>query len=191
LKFSVQRVVDVHSWAIEGEGLIDLRKGTKFRSGELERVATAELLPAWQSGQGAEAATAIEKFAQEHSKDIRKQSRVDPNEDLAAYREWERSVGKWMFGAEHVRLAYSLEYGNLKIERLSPGSRGIVLLLLYLAVDKEETDPLIIDQPEENLDPESVYSELVGLFRDASTRRQVIMVTHNPNLVVNTDVDQV
>jgi len=191
LKFSVQRVVDVHSWAIQGETLIDLRKGTKFRSGELERLATAELLPAWQNGQGGEAATAIEQFAQAHSKDIRKQSRVDPDEDLAAYREWERSVAKWMFGAEHVRLAYSLEYGNLKIERLSPGSRGIVLLLLYLAVDKEETDPLIIDQPEENLDPESVYTELVGLFRDASSRRQVIMVTHNPNLVVNTDVDQV
>jgi predicted ATPase len=65
------------------------------------------------------------------------------------------------------------------------------LLLLYLAVDQEETDPLIIDQPEENLDPESVYSELVDLFRSASRRRQIIMVTHNANLVVNTDVDQV
>jgi predicted ATPase len=84
-----------------------------------------------------------------------------------------------------------LEYDGLNIERLSPGSRGIVLLLLYLAVDQEETDPLIIDQPEENLDPESIYSELVGLFRNASKRRQIIIVTHNANLVVNTDVDQV
>jgi energy-coupling factor transporter ATP-binding protein EcfA2 len=66
-----------------------------------------------------------------------------------------------------------------------------VLLLLYLAVDQSETDPLIIDQPEENLDPESVYDELVTLFRRASARRQIIMVTHNANLVVNTDVDQV
>jgi hypothetical protein len=41
------------------------------------------------------------------------------------------------------------------------------------------------------LDPESVFSELVTLFRAASTRRQIIMVTHNANLVVNTDVDQV
>jgi len=66
-----------------------------------------------------------------------------------------------------------------------------VLLLLYLAVDRSESDPLIIDQPEENLDPESIYTELVRLFRDASRRRQIIMVTHNSNLVVNTDVDQV
>jgi energy-coupling factor transporter ATP-binding protein EcfA2 len=88
-------------------------------------------------------------------------------------------------------LSYSLAYDGLNIERLSPGSRGIVLLLLYLAVDQEESDPLIIDQPEENLDPMSVFSELVGLFRSASYRRQIIMVTHNANLVVNTDVDQV
>jgi ABC-type cobalamin/Fe3+-siderophores transport system ATPase subunit len=100
-------------------------------------------------------------------------------------------VSSWLYDAEHISLSYSLEYDGLNIERLSPGSRGIVLLLLYLAVDQEETDPLIIDQPEENLDPESVYSELVDLFRSASRRRQIIMVTHNANLVVNTDVDQV
>ena len=96
-----------------------------------------------------------------------------------------------MYSAGHVSLSYSLEYDGVGIERLSPGSRGIVLLLLYLAVDQDETDPLIIDQPEENLDPESIYSELVKLFRSASERRQIIMVTHNANLVVNTDVDQV
>lgn len=66
-----------------------------------------------------------------------------------------------------------------------------MLLLLYLAVDQAETDPLIIDQPEESLDPESVQSQLVQLFRAASARRQIIMVTHNANLVINTDVDQV
>jgi len=96
-----------------------------------------------------------------------------------------------MYSTDHITLRYSLEYDGLSIERLSPGSRGIVLLLLYLAVDQEETDPLIIDQPEENLDPESVYTELVKLFQNASRRRQIIMVTHNANLVVNTDVDQV
>ena len=97
----------------------------------------------------------------------------------------------WIYSADHVTLNYSLEYDGLDIQRLSPGSRGVVLLLLYLAVDREETDPLIIDQPEENLDPESVYSELVQLFRTAAGRRQIIMVTHNANLVVNSDVDQV
>ncbi|MDB5340953.1 MAG: hypothetical protein JWN70_6572 [Planctomycetaceae bacterium] len=70
-------------------------------------------------------------------------------------------------------------------------TRGIVLLLLYLVIDAQDRRPLIIDQPEENLDPKSVFEELVPHFRNARKRRQVIIVTHNANLVVNTDADQV
>lgn len=66
-----------------------------------------------------------------------------------------------------------------------------MLLLLYLALDTEDDRPLIIDQPEENLDPKSIFDELVGLFIAAKAKRQVIMVTHNANLVVNTDADQI
>ena len=79
----------------------------------------------------------------------------------------------------------------MDIRKLSPGTRGIVLLLLYLALDDGDDRPLIIDQPEENLDPKSIYDELVSLFLDAKGKRQVIMVTHNANLVVNTDADQI
>lgn len=66
-----------------------------------------------------------------------------------------------------------------------------MLLLLYLALDDADDRPLIIDQPEENLDPKSVFEELVGLFITAKSKRQVIMVTHNANLAINTDADQI
>src|SRR3546814_943822 len=69
---------------------------------------------------------------------------------------------------------------------LAPGTRGIVLLLLYLGLDDKDDRPLLIDQPEENLDPKSVFDELVQLFTEAKSHRQVIMVTHNANLVINT-----
>jgi len=192
LEFSVRRRVDITSWAKEGEDkLIDLRTAGPFQgSGGLAKVAREELLDAWQNGDGQTAASAIREFSKSHTADIRRHSKVDPGDEVA-YRSWERKVAAWLYSADHVSLTYSLDYDGLNIERLSPGSRGIVLLLLYLAVDQEETDPLIIDQPEENLDPESVYSELVGLFRAAADRRQIVMVTHNANLVVNTDVDQV
>lgn len=192
LEFSVRRVVNINAWAKEGEEkLIDLRTAGPFQgTGGLARVARQELLEAWQSGDGQTAASAIRDFSKTHTLDIRQHSKVD-REDEVVYRTWERRVAAWLYSADHVSLTYSLNYDGLNIERLSPGSRGIVLLLLYLAVDQEETDPLIIDQPEENLDPESVYSELVGLFRSTADRRQIIMVTHNANLVVNTDVDQV
>ena len=50
---------------------------------------------------------------------------------------------------------------------------------------------MIIDQPEENLDPKSIYEDLVERFKTARLRRQIIIITHNANLVVNTDADQV
>jgi hypothetical protein len=80
---------------------------------------------------------------------------------------------------------------GVEIEQLSPGTRGIVLLLLYVAGDTDDDRPLIIDQPEENLDPKSIYEDLVERFKAARLRRQIVIITHNANLVVNTDADQV
>jgi AAA domain, putative AbiEii toxin, Type IV TA system len=195
LRLSVRRRVDVDGWAKRGEGLLDLRTGGAFRGeGEMARIARDHLVEAWETGDGRRATKAIQQFSQKYSPDLRAQRKVPrdvPRDDEAAYREWARRLARWLYSVDHMRLVYTLEYEGLDVQRLSPGTRGIVLLLLYLAVDQAETDPLIIDQPEENLDPESVYSELVSLFRRASIRRQIIMVTHNANLVVNTDVDQV
>lgn len=190
LRFSIGRTVDVDRWAAIGEELLDLRSGTFRGKGELARIAREELLDAWQSGDGEQAALAVKGFSQRHSASIREQA--NPKQaGPEGLRRWQQQISQWVYDASHITLSYTLEYDGLNIKRLSPGARGIVLLLLYLAVDQSETDPLIIDQPEENLDPESVYSELVDLFRRASERRQIIMVTHNANLVVNTDVDQV
>ena len=50
---------------------------------------------------------------------------------------------------------------------------------------------MIIDQPEEHLDPKSIFDELIGRFVETRNRRQIIIVTHNANLVVNTYADQV
>jgi hypothetical protein len=63
-------------------------------------------------------------------------------------------------------------------------------LLIYLEVDRDFR-PLLIDQPEENWDNRSVYSTLVEYFRKAKRKRQIILVTHNANLVVNSDAEQI
>lgn len=111
--------------------------------------------------------------------------------DKDALRAWTGQVSEWLYSTDHIRVSYSLQFDGVDIEQLSPGTRGIVLLLLYLSVDLDDPRPLIIDQPEENLDPKSIYQELVGRFLEAKQRRQIIIVTHNANLVVNTDADQV
>lgn len=102
-----------------------------------------------------------------------------------------RDVAEWLFGVDHIDITHGIQYEGKDLRLLSPGTKGIVLLILYLAVDRFDTRPLIVDQPDENLDNQSTYEILRAYFREAKKRRQIIIITHNPNLVVNTDAEQV
>lgn len=73
--------------------------------------------------------------------------------------------------------------------KLSLGQQQSVLLALMLASDSNS--PLIIDQPEDNLDGEFIYLSLVKALRHAKERRQVIIVTHNANIAVLGDAEQI
>jgi ABC-type lipoprotein export system ATPase subunit len=95
-----------------------------------------------------------------------------------------------LFGLSFLEPRYSLLFQDTQIEQLSPGQRGALLLIFYLLVDKGR-NPIILDQPEENLDNETVVSLLVPVLNEAKKKRQIIMVTHNPNLAVVCDAEQV
>jgi ABC-type Mn2+/Zn2+ transport system ATPase subunit len=73
--------------------------------------------------------------------------------------------------------------------QLSLGQQQSVLLALMLS--SENPNPLLIDQPEDNLDSEFIYSQLVPVIRMAKERRQIIIVTHNPNIAVLGDAEQI
>lgn len=103
----------------------------------------------------------------------------------------EAKFDDWLYSTEHITLTYGIKYDGIELENPTPGTKDIVLLILYLEMDKNDRRPLLIDQPEENLDNESVYKVLTSYFRRAKQRRQIILITHNPNLVVNTDSEQV
>lgn len=96
----------------------------------------------------------------------------------------------FIFGLEYIGVNFKLKMGGRSLEELSPGERGIVLLIFYLALSKE-SKPIIIDQPEDNLDNQSVYSKLVPCICKAKQKRQVIIVTHNPNIAVACDAEQI
>lgn len=85
---------------------------------------------------------------------------------------------------------YNLRWDGKGLEQLSPGERGNLLLIFYLLVDQDDI-PLVIDQPEENLDNQTVFKTLVPCIKDAKKRRQIVMVTHNPNLAVVCDAEQI
>lgn len=73
---------------------------------------------------------------------------------------------------------------------MSPGKRGIVVLKLLLHLSNSK-DPILIDQPEDNLDNRTIYEELNSFIKEKKSLRQIIMVTHNANLVVSTDAEEV
>lgn len=95
-----------------------------------------------------------------------------------------------IFGLNFLEPRYSLLFQDTRIEQLSPGQRGALLLIFYLLVDNGKT-PIILDQPEENLDNETVFRLLVPVLSEAKKQRQIIMVTHNPNLAVVCDAEQI
>lgn len=100
------------------------------------------------------------------------------------------SVYDLIFGLNFLEPRYSLSFQETQIEQLSPGQRGALLLIFYLLVDKGKM-PIILDQPEENLDNETVFRLLVPVLSEAKKQRQIIMVTHNPNLAVVCDAEQI
>jgi DNA repair exonuclease SbcCD ATPase subunit len=191
LAFTVRRDVDVEAWARQGEELIDLRKVGPFKGrGSLLEAAVQLLLEAWRTGNAQMVANAMADFRANYDRGFLDQAAVDRS-DRPGFRAWLSRLSAWLYGTDHIRMGYGVQYDGVDIEQLSPGTRGIVLLLLYLALDSDDDRPLIIDQPEENLDPKSIYDELVERFRAAKSRRQVIVITHNANIVVNADADQV
>lgn len=95
-----------------------------------------------------------------------------------------------MFDLAWLEVRFGLTGDGLPLSQLSPGQRGLVLALFYLVVDRRTT-PLLLDQPEENLDNETISSKLVPAIHEAAGRRQTIVVTHNANLAVVGDADQV
>ena len=89
---------------------------------------------------------------------------------------------------QHIDDRVRIRLNGQPVDELSPGQRSSAMLpLIALA----ETDPLVIDQPEDNLDNAMVGDTLTRMLADLKERRQIIVATHNPNIVVGGDAEQV
>ena len=96
----------------------------------------------------------------------------------------------FLYSLDYLQYNYQLKQGDKELPLLSPGEKGALLLVFYLLLDMDNK-PLILDQPEDNLDNDSVANILVEFIKRAKKKRQIIMVTHNPNLAVVADAEQV
>ncbi len=87
-------------------------------------------------------------------------------------------------------LDFKISYKNDSLDKMSPGKKGLVLLRLLIDLNNEEW-PILLDQPEDDLDNRSVYDDLVSFIKAKKKKRQIIIVTHNPNLTVGADAEEI
>jgi hypothetical protein len=87
-------------------------------------------------------------------------------------------------------IKYVVKMGNDSIDVMSPGKKALVLL--QLLIDLADSDcPILIDQPEDDLDNRSIFEQLIPFIRRKKVERQIIIVTHNANIVVGADAEEV
>lgn len=92
------------------------------------------------------------------------------------------------FPEDDLRIEYQRDNSWHPISRGSQGQRSAALLAFLLAFGE---DPIVLDQPEDDLDNHLIYDLIVRQIRENKLRRQLIIVTHNPNVVVNGDAELV
>lgn len=81
-------------------------------------------------------------------------------------------------------------YDNDELDKMSTGKASFVILMLIVGLSKSKA-PILIDQPEDNLDNRSITKDLVEYLRSKKLERQILLVTHNANVVVNADAENV
>ncbi|REC61693.1 hypothetical protein DRF65_14680 [Chryseobacterium pennae] len=74
--------------------------------------------------------------------------------------------------------------------KMSAGKASFIILKLIIGLSKSDA-PILIDQPEDNLDNRSITTELIEYLKSKKQERQIILVTHNPNIVVNADAENI
>lgn len=99
------------------------------------------------------------------------------------------SAVKQLF-ANHEYVGYKITFEGDEYATMTPGKKALVVLKLILE-SSEGKCPVLIDQPEDDLDSRSIFDQVVPFLREKKKERQIILVSHNANMVVTTDSEQV
>lgn len=84
--------------------------------------------------------------------------------------------------------SFEILYKDKTLENLSFGQRATAIVLVLIILGNS---PLIIDEPETHLDQKMISEELVEIIKKVKKNRQLIFATHNANIVINADADQI
>lgn len=89
-----------------------------------------------------------------------------------------------------VDIKFDLVYQDDTFQNMSQGKKSFAILKLLLEFSDSRI-PIIIDQPEDSLDNRSIYEDLISYLREKKKERQIIVVTHNANIVVAADSENI
>ncbi len=137
--------------------------------GERIAVLKAQILRSAQTGTDAELSQRFINYLQKLTPD-----------DLDKVRVW--------FPEDSLEVDYKRGQDWASIEQGSPGQQTAAILAFLMSHGKE---PMILDQPEDDLDNHLIYDLIVRQIRQSKQHRQIIIATHNPNIVVNGDAEMV
>lgn len=89
---------------------------------------------AWARGDSAAVSEAMQAFRDKFQETLLANAPVEKS-DQANYRPWSKRFAQWLYSTDHISIEYGIRYDGIDLRKLSPGTRGIVLVLLYLALD--------------------------------------------------------
>lgn len=92
--------------------------------------------------------------------------------------------------SDWFNITYNVKMDGDKIEEMSPGKKALVLLRLLISL-AESNSPILIDQPEDDLDNRSIADDLISFIKEKKVSRQIIVVTHNANVVLGGDAEEI
>lgn len=86
-----------------------------------------------------------------------------------------------LFPDDEIKISMMVDGREVPVEKLSDGQKATAVLLILL---QQEDRPLVIDQPEDDLDNRFIYEGVVTTLRGQKGKRQIVAATHNPNIPV-------
>jgi hypothetical protein len=116
------------SYAAVFDGIIEEENelSALYEPRALLEAAKTHLLSVWERGSSADVADAMAKFRETYERNLLDHARVDRN-NTKAFREWKGRISAWLYGTDHIRIVYGVQYEGVDIEQLSPGTRGIAI----------------------------------------------------------------
>lgn len=171
LEFSVKKVLRIEQFSRRIKEILDNRSLPRFTTFDLRDIAEDDLEPT-------KIVAFIESLLSNSIESLQLKSSFSIE---AALRE---ILTDW------YNVDYIVKMDNDNIQDMSPGKKALVLLRLLISL-AESACPILIDQPEDDLDNRSIFDELIRFIKEKKVDRQIITVTHNANIVLGGDAELV